>query len=79
MYIHSRYRFTVEPPKEDTPVWLCTKEDCKGWMRDNFAFDHIPTCCLCDSPMKSGTMLLPSLKNSNRNLKSAKKGVSIQK
>jgi hypothetical protein len=65
-------------PKENTSVWSCTTEGCKVWMRDNFAFEHIPTCRLCLSPMVKEMKELPLLVNTNLNLKSIKKGVQIK-
>jgi hypothetical protein len=67
-----------ELPQESTEIWACTNEDCKGWMRDNFAFEHNPTCRLCSSPMVKETRMLPLLVNSNGDLKSLKKGVQIE-
>lgn len=66
-----------EIPEEITAVWSCTNDDCNGWMRDNFAFDAAPTCPLCHAPMEQGTKMLPQLLNSNGDLKSLKKGISI--
>ncbi|UJF36490.1 cold-inducible protein YdjO-related protein [Paenibacillus hexagrammi] len=59
-------------------IWSCTKEGCKGWMRDNFAFETQPLCCLCSSPMVRNMKLLPQLINSNNDLKALKRGVRIQ-
>ncbi|UUZ81011.1 cold-shock protein [Paenibacillus sp. P26] len=66
-----------EVPYENTPIWSCTKEDCKGWMRDNFAFEHEPTCPLCSSPMVRETKMLPQLINMKTDSKSLKYGVRI--
>ncbi|MBD0380492.1 cold-shock protein [Paenibacillus sedimenti] len=77
MYFNFRNKFLEDLPKEDTQVWSCTKEGCKGWMRDNFAFERKPFCCLCASPMVSDMKMLPLLINSNDNLKAIKKGVPI--
>lgn len=64
-------------PKEQTKIWSCSQEGCKGWMRDNFAFEYLPTCPICHSPMASSLKLLPIVANSNGNLKLLKKGVHI--
>ncbi|MBN3524582.1 cold-shock protein [Paenibacillus apiarius] len=66
-----------EIPEENTAIWSCTKEGCKGWMRDNFAFENEPTCRLCNSPMVRDMKMLPLLVNPNGDLKSIKKGVQI--
>lgn len=66
-----------EVPEDLTAIWACTNEGCKGWMRDNFAFEHAPTCRLCKHEMTSTTKMLPLLSNSNGNLKAIKKGVQI--
>lgn len=54
-----------EVPKENTPIWSCTKEGCNGWMRANFTFEHLPTCPLCTSPMASDSKMLAPLTNYN--------------
>lgn len=58
-----------EIPKENTPIWSCTNDGCNGWMRDNFSFEHLPTCPICMSPMTSGTKMLTPLVNPNAALK----------
>ncbi|MEW9670399.1 cold-inducible protein YdjO-related protein [Ammoniphilus sp. 3BR4] len=45
-----------------TEVWECESTDCKGWMRKNYSLETTPGCPLCDSPMKSGTRMIPQLK-----------------
>ena len=72
-----RKKSLEEIPEEDTSIWSCTDENCKGWMRDNFAFEHEPTCRLCNSPMVRASKMLPILNNSNGDLKAIKKGVQI--
>ncbi|KAA9005166.1 hypothetical protein F4V43_08850 [Paenibacillus spiritus] len=64
-------------PEENTPVWACTNDSCNGWMRDNFAFETAPSCPLCHSEMVQDMRMLPQLVNSNGDLKSLKKGISI--
>ncbi|WP_281887100.1 cold-shock protein [Paenibacillus sp. YYML68] len=66
-------------PHEETKIWCCSKDNCKGWMRDNFAFDVTPTCPLCQAPMESGFKQLPIVDNSNdlRHPKQLKKGVQM--
>ncbi|MGF7032417.1 ribosomal protein L37AE/L43A [Paenibacillus mucilaginosus] len=65
-------------PQEQTKIWSCSKDGCKGWMRDNFAFEYTPTCPICHSLMVTRQKLLPILDNSNVNLKLLKKGVQIK-
>ena len=58
----------LEPlPEEETAVWSCVNEDCKGWMRGNFAFQQVPSCPLCSSTMGMESRMLPILTNSTRN------------
>lgn len=45
-------------PKEDVSTWECTKEDCIGWSRKNFAGSDTPTCPLCGSKMIDGVRSL---------------------
>ncbi|ANE47685.1 hypothetical protein SY83_16920 [Paenibacillus swuensis] len=64
-------------PKEDTTIWSCEKEGCTGWIRDNFAFESAPLCHQCSSTMITSVKLLPTLVNSNRDIKALKKGIQI--
>ncbi|MFD0049555.1 cold-shock protein [Actinomycetes bacterium NPDC127524] len=52
-----------EVPPEETKVWECTSEDCKGWIRDNFTSSDKPSCPLCGSEMKEGTKMLQAINN----------------
>jgi hypothetical protein len=72
-----RRKLLEELPQEDTAIWSCTNESCNGWMRDNFAFDYVPTCNQCTSLMVSSVKMLPLIINTNRDMKSIKKGVLI--
>lgn len=76
-YMYSRKNSMESIPEEITEVWACTKEDCKGWMRDDFAFDTEPVCHLCHSPMVKETRKLPQLINTNKQQKSLSKGIQI--
>ncbi|CAH1227793.1 hypothetical protein PAECIP111891_06171 [Paenibacillus allorhizoplanae] len=60
--------------QENTKVWACNNEGCKGWIRDNFSFEYVPTCHQCHSPMISSLKMLPIIANSNKNMKSLHKG-----
>ncbi|EFM10481.1 MULTISPECIES: cold-shock protein [Paenibacillus] len=64
--MYSRKKPVEEIPEEETAVWLCTNDDCNGWMRDNFAFEAVPTCSQCSSPMVNGTKSLPVLVNTSK-------------
>lgn len=60
---------TVQPEELDAlpvDVWECKSDSCNGWMRKNFSFDTSPECPLCESPMKSGTRMIPKLKKEFR-------------
>jgi hypothetical protein len=63
---------------ENTKIWTCEKEDCKGWIRDNFAFEYVPTCHQCHSPMISSIKMMPLINNTNKNMKSLNKGIQIK-
>lgn len=52
--------------EEQTPIWSCTDENCKGWMRENFVFEEKPSCPLCGSGMTQDTKMLPALVNTTR-------------
>ncbi|CAH1218082.1 hypothetical protein PAECIP111893_04357 [Paenibacillus plantiphilus] len=75
--MYSRKKSFEEIPEELTAIWSCSNEGCNSWMRDNFAFETVPTCRQCSSPMVSSTKMLPLLVNTNSNQKTLKKGVQI--
>lgn len=54
---------TEEVIPEETKVWDCTSEDCKGWIRDNFTSSEVPSCPLCGSEMVLGTKMLQAINN----------------
>ncbi|WP_438445700.1 cold-shock protein [Gorillibacterium sp. sgz5001074] len=62
---YSRKKSVEERPSEETPVWICQKDGCNGWMRNNFALEAEPVCPLCQSQMTSGVKTLPILNPSN--------------
>jgi hypothetical protein len=77
--MYYRAKPAEDVPMENISIWACTKEGCKGWMRDNFAFEYVPTCRLCESTMVRSTKMLPLLENPNGDLKLIKKGVQIDR
>lgn len=72
--MYSRKKSLEDLVQENTKVWVCNKEDCKGWIRDNFSFEHVPTCHHCLSPMISSVKMLPIISNSNKDMKNLHKG-----
>ena len=40
---------------EETKVWECASDACKGWIRDNFTSNDEHKCPLCGSEMIAGT------------------------
>ena len=70
--MYFRRKSVEDLPQENTAIWTCTQDECNGWIRDNFAFEFVPTCPLCHSPMVSGFKMLPLLANSNKDMKSRK-------
>jgi hypothetical protein len=72
-----RRKLLEDLPHENTTIWTCKTEGCKGWIRDNFAFEHAPTCHLCSSQMVSSIKMLPLLANTNKDVKSILKGIQI--
>ncbi|BBH23708.1 hypothetical protein Back11_50530 [Paenibacillus baekrokdamisoli] len=75
--MYNRKKLLEDIPEENTEIWSCEKEGCKSWMRDNFAFEYVPTCHICHSPMVKSMKMLPTLVNSNGDLKALKKGKQI--
>lgn len=76
--MYSRKKSLEDIPVEATAIWSCTNEGCKSWMRDNFAFEDVPICQLCQTVMERNTKMLPLLVNTNRDQKLLKKGVAIK-
>lgn len=64
---NSRKKQMEEVPEELTAIWSCTNEDCKGWMRHNFAFVNHPTCPQCGSAMAEDERMLAVLNNTSFN------------
>ncbi|MFD2330178.1 cold-shock protein [Cohnella sp. GCM10020058] len=60
-------------PEEITTIWSCTKNGCKGWIRDNFSFEDVPTCMICKSVMVRSEKVLPILISSDHELKQHRK------
>ncbi|UNK20902.1 cold-shock protein [Paenibacillus sp. N3/727] len=75
--MYFRKKSLEELPQEETAVWTCEKEGCNGWIRDDFAFEHQPTCHQCSSPMIRSIKTLPQLVNSKKDIKNLAKGTQI--
>jgi len=71
-----RKKSVEEIPEENTSIWSCVEDDCKGWMRDNFAFEQEPSCPLCNSTMVREEKMLPVLNNTSLDLKLNKKNAA---
>jgi hypothetical protein len=48
---------------EETKIWRCSSEDCKGWMRDNFKSEETPHCPICKSEMVPSSEVLQVVDN----------------
>ena len=48
---------------EETKVWECASDTCKGWIRDNFTSNDEHKCPLCGSKMNAGTRMLQAINN----------------
>lgn len=75
--MYFRRKSLEDLPQENTKIWACGKEDCNGWIRDNFAFEYVPTCHQCHTPMISSVKMLPLLDNPNIDMKSLIRGKQI--
>ncbi|PYI54462.1 cold-inducible protein YdjO-related protein [Paenibacillus flagellatus] len=75
--MNKRRRFTEELPLEETEIWSCTNDGCNGWMRDDFAFDHTPTCRLCLSPMTRTMKMVPAIAGPSGGAKPLKSGTDV--
>ncbi|MWC30757.1 cold-shock protein [Paenibacillus sp. MMS18-CY102] len=64
---YSRKRPVEDVPNELTAVWSCTDDNCKGWMRDNFALSVAPVCSLCQSEMVKSEKMLVAVVNTSPN------------
>jgi hypothetical protein len=56
-------------PEETTTIWSCMKEECNGWMRDNYSFKETPLCLQCQSTMTISQKTLPILISSDSQVK----------
>ncbi|MCZ8513804.1 cold-inducible protein YdjO-related protein [Paenibacillus filicis] len=62
-----RFSKDKEPVQEvETSVWICNKENCLGWIREDFSFETAPICIFCKSEMVRTIRMLPVLTNSFR-------------
>ncbi|MGN7381023.1 Uncharacterised protein [Chlamydia abortus] len=50
-----------EPPVIEAKVWICTGDQCPGWMRAEFTFAEQPECPLCHSEMSLGVKVVPKI------------------
>lgn len=75
--MYFRRKSLDETPQEDTMIWTCENVGCNSWIRDNFAFDYVPACHQCSSPMVSSVRMLPTINNNNKDMKELKKGRQI--
>ncbi|MFE7083861.1 cold-shock protein [Priestia megaterium] len=59
----SYYRKRNQEPlaQEQTEVWECIIENCKGWMRKDFSYDHDQKCPLCGNHMRAGERLIDKI------------------
>ncbi|WP_317968161.1 cold-shock protein [Paenibacillus sp. CCS19] len=62
---YSRKRPTEDIPQVSTPIWSCTDENCRGWMRDNFVFSSVPVCSICQSEMVRDEKMLAVVVNTS--------------
>ncbi|MGY3838605.1 cold-shock protein [Bacillus atrophaeus] len=62
----SYYNKRNQEPLPQEEVTTCTKEDCNGWTRKNFASSDTPECPLCGSKMIDGVRTLVNLQNNSQ-------------
>lgn len=62
---NSRKKPLEDAPTELTVIWSCSNENCKGWMRDNFAFLEAPICPQCHSKMIKDEKMLVVVENTS--------------
>ncbi|TQS74849.1 cold-shock protein [Ornithinibacillus gellani] len=48
-------------PEVETKIWVCSSEDCNGWMRESYSFETEPACPFCKSSMHQEVRMLPEL------------------
>jgi len=63
--MYNSRRKPLDLPQELTAVWSCTSDECKGWMRDNFVFAHLPVCPQCQAGMVKSERLLYVVANTS--------------
>lgn len=63
-------KLKTEVTQQEASVWVCEeKNTCKSWIREDFAFEKVPHCPLCNSSMVRDTKMLPVLVNESTVLK----------
>ncbi|MCM3635725.1 cold-shock protein [Paenibacillus camelliae] len=62
---NSKRKPIEEVPTALTEIWVCSDENCKGWMRDNFTFSESPTCPQCHSAMVKDERILDVIENNS--------------
>lgn len=60
MYFSKKQQDVDEVIIEDTTVYACTADDCKGWMRMQFSSEDT-SCPLCGSNMQGEIRQLPKI------------------
>ncbi len=71
--MYPRKRSLEDLPKAVTDVWSCSKEDCNGWIRDDYSFEDVPVCRQCKSPMIRSRKEVPILTSSDHTWKTSNK------
>ncbi|CAM3765484.1 cold-shock protein [Cohnella lubricantis] len=62
---YSKKRPLEDVLQEQTAIWSCPNENCKGWMRDNFTFSSTPICSQCQAKMVKGERMLAAVLNTS--------------
>jgi hypothetical protein len=66
-----RNQVEEEIKTEETEIWACSSDDCKGWMRDNFKSEETPKCPLCNADMQKSKKVLQVVDNPHPTMKSS--------
>jgi len=57
---------TDKPVLSAVPIWRCTDNECKVWLREEMAASSTPDCPICKGKMIRGIKHLPKLINKHK-------------
>lgn len=63
---------TDKPELSAVPIWRCTNQECKAWVREEMASSDKPNCPMCKGNMIRGIKHLPKLIKKHKTIRKKK-------